>query len=250
MKHLTTITAHTGCDGTPDDSLESVRTAIALGADIAELDVRFDKQGGLVISHDRREDYTGRFPLRKAMEMIRESPATALNCDIKEAETIPAVLALADEAGLGNDKLAFSGSLSPALLRKNPEITKRSAVYLNVEEILRELYLDTLTSAEREALAENPSWNVVRERMTDISGYAARIASLCWELGVRALNFPLFLCREPIFAALRELNVPFAIWTVNEPQEIQWLLGEKVCNITTRRAKTALALREEMFKGK
>jgi len=124
MKKATTITGHSGCDGTMDDSLESIRMAMALGADIAELDVRFDRHRELVISHNEREDYHGCFYLREAMAIALESPSMALNCDIKEPETVPAVLALAEEMGMGPLRLAFSGSLSPAMLRKTPEITK------------------------------------------------------------------------------------------------------------------------------
>ena len=244
-KNVTTITAHSGCEGTPDDSLESIKKAISLGADIAELDVRFDEQKRLVISHNRKEDYSGCFPLQMAMEMVLKSPGFAINCDIKESETIPAVLALADELGMGPDKLCFSESLSPRILRENPKIVKRSRVYFNIEEILLELYMDKQPPAEQEALRKSEPWKVVRERMEDISVYAGQIASLCGELKVYALNFPIYLSRAPIFTALRELNTPFAIWTVNEPAEIQRLLGEKVCNITTRKVEMAIALRNK-----
>ncbi len=39
------ITAHSGCENTPENSMESVRTGIALGADFVEVDVRLDPKG-------------------------------------------------------------------------------------------------------------------------------------------------------------------------------------------------------------
>lgn len=46
------ITAHSGCDGTPDNSLEFVRHALQTNADALEVDVRKTKDGILAISHD------------------------------------------------------------------------------------------------------------------------------------------------------------------------------------------------------
>lgn len=46
------ITARSGCNGTPDNSMESVLTGIRLGADCVEVDVRMNEQGGLWLSHD------------------------------------------------------------------------------------------------------------------------------------------------------------------------------------------------------
>jgi len=38
-----TITAHTGCENTPDNSIGSVLKAFDSGADIFEIDIRFDE---------------------------------------------------------------------------------------------------------------------------------------------------------------------------------------------------------------
>ena len=252
-KPVTTITGHTGNDGTADDSLESVKISIELGADIAELDVRFDKQGELVISHDRQDDYSGYASLRQAMELVinapapRWSPAFVIHCDIKEAETVPAVLALTEKMGIGPDKLAFSGRLSPALLRKNPEVTKRAAVYLHLEEILLELYSEKLSSSELEAIKGMNSLDVLRNKMGDITDYADKVASIVRELNVKALNLSLALTHAPIFPLLQKHDLPFSVWTVNDAAEIKRLLELKVCNITTRNLKTALPLREAMY---
>ena len=252
-KAVTTITGHTGNDGTADDSLESVKLSIELGADIAELDVRFDKQGELVISHEKLDDYSGYASLREAMELVidapapRWSPAFVLHCDMKEAEAVPAVLALAEKMGIGPDKLAFSGSLSPTLLRKNPDIVKRAAVYFGLEEILLELYKEKLSSSELEDIKGLSPMDVVINKMGDITGYAGKVASIARELNVKALNLSLVLTHAPIFAELQKHDLPFSVWTVNDAAEIKRLLDLKVCNITTRNLKEALPLREAMY---
>lgn len=50
--HSPLITAHTGADGTPDNSLEYVRYALTTNADTLEVDIRPIDDGTLVISHD------------------------------------------------------------------------------------------------------------------------------------------------------------------------------------------------------
>lgn len=46
------ITAHTGCMGTPDNTLTSIETGLRLGADILEEDILITADGILVLSHD------------------------------------------------------------------------------------------------------------------------------------------------------------------------------------------------------
>ena len=47
-----TVTAHTGCEDTADNSLEAISAGIAAGADIVEFDLRFDSEGKGILSHD------------------------------------------------------------------------------------------------------------------------------------------------------------------------------------------------------
>ena len=47
------ITAHSGCMGTPQNSLASVEKGIACGADFIEVDLNFTEDGTPVLSHDK-----------------------------------------------------------------------------------------------------------------------------------------------------------------------------------------------------
>ncbi len=49
---LFSITAHTGCGGTPVNTIESAIAGLAAGADIVEVDVRTTLDGTAVLSHD------------------------------------------------------------------------------------------------------------------------------------------------------------------------------------------------------
>ena len=53
MKTETTlITAHSGADGTPDNSMEFVRYVLGTQADVLEIDVRRGHNGNLIICHE------------------------------------------------------------------------------------------------------------------------------------------------------------------------------------------------------
>ncbi|NRF94524.1 glycerophosphodiester phosphodiesterase [Paenibacillus frigoriresistens] len=52
MKPFPLITAHTGCMGTPDNTLLSIETGLNLGVDIIEEDILITSDGVLVLSHD------------------------------------------------------------------------------------------------------------------------------------------------------------------------------------------------------
>ena len=44
------ITAHSGCDGTPDNSMEFVRYALASEGNCLEADIRRNRDGELILS--------------------------------------------------------------------------------------------------------------------------------------------------------------------------------------------------------
>lgn len=53
------ITAHSGADGTKENSLEFVAYAMQTGADALEVDVRMGENGILILSHDKTDGRCG-----------------------------------------------------------------------------------------------------------------------------------------------------------------------------------------------
>lgn len=142
MRSSLNITAHSGCDGTKDDSLESIEAGIAFGADAVEVDVRFNKKGDLILSHDEdsAREYREHPRLAEAFNLIVNKHNIAINCDIKEPETIPAILELAREKGIEPQTLILTGSVTPVALRENPCILRRASVWININELLLHFY--------------------------------------------------------------------------------------------------------------
>ena len=103
----TMITAHSGCEGRPDNSLEYVQYALHCGADALEVDVH-PKDDGFYISHDPSD---GAHPdLKDVFSLIRGS-GVKVNCDLKHPGIEHAVLTLAQACGV-DEQLIFSGSVS------------------------------------------------------------------------------------------------------------------------------------------
>ncbi|MGH0052372.1 MAG: glycerophosphodiester phosphodiesterase family protein, partial [Sphaerochaetaceae bacterium] len=101
------ITAHSGCDGTNRDSLDSVLRAIELGVDAVEVDVRKSPDGILRISHDKKltaEQYASHATLEEVFRLLRPT-SLSINCDVKEREHLYTLLNLAKQYGFGKERL-------------------------------------------------------------------------------------------------------------------------------------------------
>ena len=139
MKHqYPLITAHSGCEGTADNSMASIEAAIALGADCAEIDVHVDGGGRLWLTHDAPERFDGLATLEEAFARVRES-GIGVNCDIKRHAVLYPTLALAERVGVPRDQLILSGAVGVQLLREDAGIARRARVFLNSEELAAEL---------------------------------------------------------------------------------------------------------------
>ena len=74
------ITAHSGCEGTQENSLTSIEKGIVLGADCVEIDIRSDAEGRLWLTHDLPESVSGLVSLEEAFSLIQKS-GISVNCD-------------------------------------------------------------------------------------------------------------------------------------------------------------------------
>ena len=227
----TWITAHSGCEGTPDNSLASIERGIALGADCVEIDIRADRDGKLWLTHDLPEDYSGLVAPEEAFALIQTS-GIAVNCDLKEYGALIPTLELADRYGISRDQLIFSGSVDTALLEKDQEITRRSRVFLNSEELARDLTGEELPDRVGQTgfLLDN----------------ASLAAKRLHALGAAALNAPYKYMTDELIAKMRARNVALSLWTLNEEEPLREFMRKDLLNITTRSVSLALTVRNAM----
>ena len=229
MSRKIMITAHSGCEGTPDNSIASIETGSALGADCVEVDIRMDARGRLWLTHDLTAFFDGLTPLEDAFSLIRDS-GIAVNCDLKEYGALLPVLSLADEFGIGPEKLIFSGSVDTALLERQPEIARRSRVFLNSEELARDL------------LKADPPDRIGQTAF--FLSHPETVASRLRALGAEALNAPYKHMPNALIAVLRANGVALSLWTLNNEAALREFMKKDLLNITTRCVSLALSVRD------
>ncbi len=231
MNQRIMITAHSGCEGTPDNSIASIETGIALGADCVEIDIRMDAQGKLWLTHDLPALFSGLTPVEDAFALIQKS-GISVNCDLKEYEALLPTLKLAEKYGIGPDRLIFSGSVDTALLEENPEIARRSQIFLNSEELVKDLSKKELPDRVGQTAFLLANASMAAERLH--------------ALGAAALNAPYKYTPDELIAKLRARNVALSLWTLNEEAALKEFMIKDLLNITTRCASMALAIRKAM----
>jgi len=212
---MPTITAHSGCEGTADNSMEHVRAAIASGAEMLEIDVR-EKDGLLYMWHDEGADVSACVTLE---ECFREVAPTALcvNCDVKTAGLAAPVIALAARFSM-EERIVFTGSVHPDEL---PALNASAA-----------------------------DWWQGLWFFDDDPANIGRIADLYREQKdlYKIVNINYGLADNGIADAVTRAGYPLSVWTANDEPTIRRMLANPaVKNITTRLPRLALEIRREIY---
>lgn len=211
----TLITAHSGCDETPDNSLQFLSYALQCGTDALEVDVRSASDGVLYLGHDQADISSPQ--LVQAFQMLRGS-SMLINCDLKQPDLEEAVLALARRCGIAGQVL-LSGTVSTERMRLDADI--RARTLLNVRPIL-------------------PGLDKVR-----IKRQMEALVRVCHNCGASVINVPYEMCTKPILDRLDIEGISVSAWTVNGEEDARRLLDWGIYNITTRRPRMVLALQKK-----
>lgn len=243
-----TITGHSGCEGAPRDSMESIERALAKGADVVEMDVRCAPDGVLCVSHDPLSgaEYAARPTLEDVFLRIRDT-RLALNCDMKEPSIVGDILAMAARYGFGPERLYLSGSASPEQLACDPSITAGAQVWLNIEQVLKVFFFARL--AERGELRRFPElmqepWRFLHG--TERTGAEmAEALELTQALGVRGVNLPYALLTDQFAQQMNSRKIPFSVWTVNDAGDMARCFALGAENVTTLAVELAVRQRRQ-----
>ena len=198
-----TITAHTGCEKTEDNSLDSIRKGYESGADIVEFDLNFTSDGEAVLSHD--EPHNGCVTLDEAFAFIAEFPNLKVNVDCKSVANLKIVTDLVQKHGI-SDRIFYTG--------------------IDEEDI----------KAVKEQMPHITYWlnfDVDAERNTD-EEYLISLAKKTREVGAIGININYTTCSKQLVDIFHREGLLVSIWTVNEKIDMAKTLPLCVDNITTR----------------
>ncbi|MBE6790878.1 MAG: glycerophosphodiester phosphodiesterase [Ruminococcaceae bacterium] len=198
-----TLTAHTGCSGTKDNSLDAITLGFGYGADIVEFDLFFDKNGKAVMSHD--EPAGNVFTVEQAFELISGYKGLRVNVDVKRTDDLKQVVLLAQKYGIA-DRIFYTGITEDTV----------EAVKEQTPEIL--YYLNTDIDSSR------------KEDDAYINELIEKVSSL----GAAGLNIHHSGCSEKMVELFHKSGLQVSVWTVNKKKDMYKALSMKCDNITTR----------------
>lgn len=222
MQEDTLITAHSGADGTAENSLAYARHALSTAADAFEVDVRRALSGELALGHDATN--TASPTLRQIFALLAEHPSMKINCDLKEAGLERDTVQLAIQHGLAG-RLILTGTVNPRSLAADDTLRQAAEVYWNAEECVPGLYR--------------------RDRPVFTQQTLDAICQTCVQQDIRVLNIYHGIVDERVLAFFAKKGLGVSVWTVNKAEQLAWFLQRGVRNITTRQPVLAVSLREK-----
>ena len=199
-----TLTAHTGCEGTKDNSLDSITVAVVAGADIVEFDLNFDKDGVAVLSHDEPKGKI--YTLEEAFMLLKMYKDLKINIDVKKTDDLKQVIGLADKYGL-TERIFFTG-IFPESVDAVKESAPGITYYLNKD----------IDSSKK-----------------DDDEYINELINEVVSLGACGLNINYRNCTAKLVEAFRKNDLEVSVWTVNNRFDMKKVLKLGVNNITTRK---------------
>lgn len=212
MKNIT-ITAHTGCEKTPDNSLESISAGAASGADVVEFDIRFDKNNMPVLSHD--EPKGGEVTLEQAFRKLTEYKNLKANIDIKSTANLKEIQRLAEKYNL-LDRIFYTGVFEhyvEAVKKDSPKIP----YYLNIRDVIK----------PKKQTQEYLMSLVKKVKDNDAIG----------------INFHYKNASKKLVDAFHDNGLLVSIWTVNRKWNFIRIMKMSPDNITTKKPNLAKKFR-------
>lgn len=85
---------------TTANTIQSIIAGFDSGADIVEIDIRFDKNSVPVLSHDEVKEDAEYTSLSEAFDTMKNYPRRKVNLDIKETDDLPCIQQLAKDKGV------------------------------------------------------------------------------------------------------------------------------------------------------
>jgi len=206
-----TVTGHSGCENTQENSLECIEKAYESGADIAEIDLNFD--GDIpVLSHNA--PHGGEVTLDEAFALLAKCGNMKMNVDVKNTANMGEVIKLAEKHGV-TERIFFTGVTDGFV----PAVRDLGIPY----------YLNTDVFAPR----------------THCKKYINSLIEKVRKSGAVGINMHHSKLGKRLSQAFHEEGLLVSVWTVNKEKAMKKALAARPDNITTRKPLLLL----EVIKG-
>lgn len=199
-----TVTAHTGCDGTKDNTIDSITVAFVSGADIVEFDLNFNSEGIAVLSHD--EPNGGEPTLDEAFRYIAMYKNLLVNIDVKNTADLRQVRELAEKHGV-LERIFYTG-ISADTVDAVKEATPGIPYYLNID---------------------------VKAGKTTDNAYISSLIDKVKEAGAFGINMKYTACSKKLVDMFHKNGLLVSIWTVSNRFDMKKAMSYGADNITTKK---------------
>ncbi|MDD6012363.1 MAG: glycerophosphodiester phosphodiesterase [Oscillospiraceae bacterium] len=201
-----TVTAHTGCMDTQENTLAAIEAGAENGAQIVEFDLNFDENKRAVLSHDA--PVGGEVMLDEAFRKVSEYEDLKVNVDLKNCAALDEIKAIAQKYGI-LDRIFFTG-VNEDFLESVRKADLGIPYYLNV--------------------------NVDAKHKHNIT-YLESLAKKVQDSGAIGINLNKNQASAELCEVFHEKGLLVSVWTVNRKREMKKILGFLPDNITTRNPK-------------
>ena len=198
-----TVTGHSGCERTPDNSIEAFEAGYKAGASILEFDLNFDKSGKPVLSHDKPKGEC--VTLHEAFAYFAENDKLKVNVDVKNTKDLKAVLESAKKFGI-EERIFYTGITEKdveAVKHQTPEVK----YFLN--------------------------HGVDKAKKCD-KIYIESLADKVERLGAVGINLNYHDCSKELVEHFHSRGLQVSLWTVNNKYAMYKVMMLSPDNITTR----------------
>ena len=237
------IFAHRGASAyAPENTLEAFRLAMEQGADGIELDVQMTKDGELVVIHDETIDRVsnGNGAVRdytlEELKQFSVSNHFEQYPDVK-IPTLREVLELVKPGTMEiNIELKTGIYWYPQIEQKVLELVKEEGME---ERIIYSSFNHYSVQKIRELSPEAETAYLIGDVMLDVADYTRNT-------GIKGLHPALFHVKMADFLKkYKESGIALRVWTVNDKDQIRWLIDEGVDAVITNYPDCGLEARKE-----
>lgn len=216
------VTAHAGCMGTPEDSLESVIAGVGIKADICEVDVNMLGDGTPVLKHNAvQKSDTNLVRLSQVFEYIKDKKIK-LNLDIKNFNASSQVEIEASKYGV-SDKVFYTG-IDEGAAEKLQSSKSKISYYLN--------------------------YNLENSLVTfNYNKHIDELIDKMKKLGAIGINTDYHYCTAEAVDKIHKAGLLVSVWTVDDSGSMKKCLDMGVDNITTRHPDVLMEILKKLRNG-